>query len=46
MVRKFIQIQITFAGDHRVLDGATVARFVKEWNTLLQTPELMIINST
>jgi pyruvate dehydrogenase E2 component (dihydrolipoamide acetyltransferase) len=31
-------MNITFSGDHRVIDGATGAKFVQEVKRLLQNP--------
>lgn len=35
-------VNISWAGDHRVIDGATLARFQKQWKRYLQDPIGMI----
>jgi 2-oxoisovalerate dehydrogenase E2 component (dihydrolipoyl transacylase) len=37
-------IQISWSGDHRVLDGGTIARFNNCWKRLLEMPETMLLN--
>ena len=32
------RMNVTFSGDHRVMDGATGARFLQELKRLLQNP--------
>ncbi|GBC04192.1 hypothetical protein RclHR1_05560012 [Rhizophagus clarus] len=34
-------ITVSFCADHRVIDGATVARFSQEWKNLLENPILL-----
>jgi len=34
-------IPVSFCADHRVIDGATVARFSQEWKNLLEEPILL-----
>lgn len=44
---KFIptdNINISISADHRVLDGATVAKFAAKMKTFLENPNLMLIN--
>ncbi len=31
-------INVSFGCDHRIIDGATVARFTNEWKALLENP--------
>jgi hypothetical protein len=35
--------QVNIGADHRVLDGATVARFCNEWKQLIENPELLML---
>lgn len=35
--------QVNIGADHRVLDGATVAKFCKEWKLFIEKPELMML---
>ncbi|XP_024195360.1 lipoamide acyltransferase component of branched-chain alpha-keto acid dehydrogenase complex, mitochondrial isoform X1 [Rosa chinensis] len=37
---------VNIGADHRVLDGATVARFCKEWKQLIENPELLMLHMT
>ncbi len=37
-------IQISWSGDHRVLDGGTIARFCNLWKSYLENPSTMIIH--
>ena len=37
-------LPISFGCDHRVLDGATVARFSLAWKTMLENPEILLMN--
>ncbi|XP_050219917.1 lipoamide acyltransferase component of branched-chain alpha-keto acid dehydrogenase complex, mitochondrial isoform X2 [Mercurialis annua] len=34
---------VNIGADHRVLDGATVARFCNEWKRLIEKPELLML---
>ncbi|KAJ6430887.1 hypothetical protein OIU84_018402 [Salix udensis] len=34
---------VNIGADHRVLDGATVARFCNEWKKLIEKPELLML---
>jgi 2-oxoisovalerate dehydrogenase E2 component (dihydrolipoyl transacylase) len=34
----------SFNADHRVIDGATVARFVQLWKSYLEQPSLLMAN--
>lgn len=36
--------QVNVGADHRVLDGATVARFCGEWKQFIEKPELMMLH--
>lgn len=33
---------VSFSGDHRVVDGATMARFVQSWKGFIEKPQTMI----
>jgi len=33
-----------WTADHRVLDGANVARFCNKWKSYIEEPELMLFN--
>jgi 2-oxoisovalerate dehydrogenase E2 component (dihydrolipoyl transacylase) len=33
------------AADHRVLDGATIARFCNEWKLFIEKPEMLVLHS-
>lgn len=35
---------VTWAGDHRVIDGGTIARFCNAWKGYLEGPETMLLN--
>ncbi|WOL06659.1 lipoamide acyltransferase component of branched-chain alpha-keto acid dehydrogenase [Canna indica] len=35
---------VTVGADHRIVDGATVARFCNEWKTLIEKPELLLLH--
>lgn len=35
---------VTWAGDHRVIDGGTIARFCNAWKGYLEAPETMLLN--
>lgn len=32
----------SWAGDHRIIDGAAMARFVNHWKALIENPQLML----
>jgi len=36
-------MKVSWCADHRVLDGATVARFSNEWKRYLESPTLMLL---
>ncbi|KAI4968223.1 hypothetical protein ZWY2020_005335 [Hordeum vulgare] len=38
-------INVTVGADHRVVDGATVARFCNEWKSLVEKPELLLLHT-
>ncbi|KAL3700852.1 hypothetical protein R1sor_018874 [Riccia sorocarpa] len=35
---------VTWGADHRVIDGATVARFCNEWKSLIEQPGRLLLN--
>merc|ERR1712071_326588 len=37
-------MQVSWSADHRVIDGATMARFSNLWKGYLENPSLMILN--
>lgn len=37
-------INVAVGADHRVVDGATVARFCNEWKGLVEKPELLLLH--
>ncbi|KAL3829351.1 hypothetical protein ACJIZ3_018153 [Penstemon smallii] len=37
---------VNIGADHRVLDGATVARFCNEWKLFIEKPELLMLHMT
>ncbi|WP_154650897.1 2-oxo acid dehydrogenase subunit E2 [Reinekea blandensis] len=37
-------LNVSWSGDHRVLDGGTIARFNNEWKRLLEQPSQMLLS--
>ena len=37
-------LPISFGCDHRVLDGATVARFALKWKEIIETPDVILVS--
>src|SRR5690554_2335381 len=35
---------VTWAGDHRIIDGGTIARFCNAWKGFLEAPETMLLH--
>lgn len=38
------RLQVNIGADHRVLDGATVARFCNEWKRFIENPDLVMLH--
>lgn len=36
---------VSFSADHRVVDGATVARFFSEWKAIVENPAVLLLHS-
>lgn len=39
-----VYFQVNIGADHRVLDGATVAKFCNEWKLYIEKPELLMLH--
>lgn len=37
-------MQISWSGDHRIIDGGTIARFTNQWKQYLEQPSSMLVN--
>ncbi|HBM29822.1 MAG TPA: dihydrolipoamide acetyltransferase, partial [Halomonas sp.] len=37
-------LTVTWAGDHRFIDGGTIARFCNAWKGFLEAPESMLLH--
>ena len=42
-IKESFILDVSFNADHRVIDGATIAKFVKLWKDMLETPSLMML---
>jgi 2-oxoisovalerate dehydrogenase E2 component (dihydrolipoyl transacylase) len=40
----YFQVSVTYGGDHRVVNGATAARFLKKWKDYLENPSSILLN--
>lgn len=36
-------MQVSWSGDHRVIDGGTIARFCNQWKAYLEHPQEMLL---
>jgi len=43
-VRRRGIMTVTWAGDHRIIDGGTIARFCNAWKGFLEAPETMLLH--
>ena len=43
VVRRAI-LPVSWAGDHRIIDGGTMARFCNRWKGLLESPDAMLLH--
>ena len=41
-IERALIMPVSFAGDHRIVDGATMARFSNDWKDMLEHPATMI----
>lgn len=41
VVRPIEQVSVSFSADHRVIDGASMARFVNTWKAYIEDPATM-----
>lgn len=37
-------LPVSWAGDHRIIDGGTIARFCNRWKALLESPDSMLLH--
>jgi 2-oxoisovalerate dehydrogenase E2 component (dihydrolipoyl transacylase) len=35
---------VSWAGDHRIIDGGTIARFCNRWKGYLESPQTMLLH--
>ena len=38
-----LTLTVSLAGDHRIIDGATMARFSNQWKVYLEDPAVMLM---
>lgn len=43
-VRRAHIMQVSWSADHRVIDGATMARFSNLWKSYLENPAIMMMH--
>jgi 2-oxoisovalerate dehydrogenase E2 component (dihydrolipoyl transacylase) len=43
-IRESDTLTTSWSADHRLLDGATTARFVARWKALIENPSLMLLH--
>lgn len=43
-ITRSFPLQVNIGADHRVLDGATVARFCNEWKRFIEIPGLLMLH--
>ena len=37
-------LTVSWAGDHRIIDGGTIARFCNRWKSYLESPQSMLLH--
>lgn len=44
VIRPSSILNVSWSADHRVIDGATVARFSNLWKSYIESPEIILAN--